>query len=70
MEYRALIPLKANGKEYAPGDIVPGAPDFPNIRDLVAARYLEAIEGAAETKEVKSGDLDLQRPNGKRKGRR
>ena len=69
MAYRALIPLKANGKEYAPGDVVPGASNFPNIKDLVTARYLEIVEDFSP-EEVSNNDMELSKSNSKRKGRR
>jgi hypothetical protein len=41
--YKVLQPIKWSGKEYQPGEIIPGAGNFPYIRSLVNQKLLAEV---------------------------
>lgn len=38
--FKALQHLTCEGKDYAPGEILPGASSFPNLKELIEWRYI------------------------------
>ena len=40
LSFKALRPLICAGVEYAPGDIIPGASSFPNLKEMIEHRYI------------------------------
>lgn len=48
--FKALQHLSCQGKEYAPGEIIPGAASFPNWKELLEWRYI----GYASEDEIKA----------------
>ena len=54
MLFKALKHITCEGKEYAPGDIVPGATSFKNLREMIEWRYL----GYATEEEIKAYETE------------
>lgn len=50
MLFKALKHITCEGKEHAPGDIIPGATSFPNLREMIDWRYI----GYATEDEIKA----------------
>jgi hypothetical protein len=42
--FKALQHLTVGEKEYAPGEPIPGAANFPNLKELIDFRYIGYIE--------------------------
>lgn len=40
MLFKALQHITCQGKEYAPGEIIPGATSFPNLKEMIEWRYI------------------------------
>jgi hypothetical protein len=53
--FKALKHLTCEGKEYAPGEVMPGAVSFPNWRELLEWRYI----GYATDDEIKAYETKI-----------
>lgn len=56
MSFKALQYIKCAGEKYAPGDIIPGAASFPNLKEMIEHRYIGYAEDIVEPTPLAPGE--------------
>jgi hypothetical protein len=62
--FKALRHITCQGIEYAPGEIIPGATSFPNLKEMIEWRYIGYAtpeeEATYEAKQAKLAEIAKQ----------